>query len=139
MNTYLTMKSSHEKEFNAFPMVFAFSDKQFKEGMEKLGLKVTDTDKVYRSAAGGFYKKTDSPKLVELLNRHTNEMDEAIKADTTGEGFIFDMFDYELANHEYNYTYDDEDTLNSLSISQEDLNTKPAMAHGLKLAKAVQF
>ena len=120
MNDYLSLKNKHEKEFNEFPMVFAFNDEQFKEGMKSLGLKITDTDKVYRGIAGGFYKKTDSKRLKDLLKKHATEMKEAIMADTTGEGFIYDMFNYELANHEYCVTMSIESTIDALGLTIEE-------------------
>ena len=50
MNKYAELMNKQEKEFNDFAnkhMFFAFNQKQFDEGMAKLGLKPTDTDKVY--------------------------------------------------------------------------------------------
>lgn len=134
-NNYFDLKERHQKEFSEFPMIFAFSNKQLKEGMEKLGLKENETYKLYRfGSTGGFYRKTDSPLLKELLKRHAREMQEAIAADTTGEGFIFEMFDYELANHEYCITYDVTDTLESLNLTSEEVKSNPALLHGLKKA-----
>ena len=34
MNTYLKLKNRHEKEFNNFPMFFAFNKKQFEIGCD---------------------------------------------------------------------------------------------------------
>ena len=139
MSTYTTLKTRQEKEFNDFPMFFAFSNKQLEEGMKKIGLELTDTDKIYSAGGGGYYKKTDAIKLKDLLCRHTNEKNEAIKADSTGEGFIFDMFDYELSNHEYCITMDPEPTMDALGISQDDINKSEALQAGLKLAKSNQW
>lgn len=133
-NTYTEMKQRHEKEFNDLPMVFAFSDDQFKKAMAELGLKVTDTDKIYKTPGGGFYKRTDSKRLSDMLNSHTADMDNAIKADTTGEGFIFEMFDYELANHEFCYTGDTEDALNVFGYTQDDIDKDESLSNGLRLA-----
>lgn len=44
------------------------------------------------------------------------------------------MFLYELANHEFAYTYDVEDTLNSLHLTPDDINNNPALKNGLDLA-----
>lgn len=138
METYLQIRDRHLEEGNAFPMVFAFNNKQFAEGMEKLGLKVTDTDKVYKLDGGAFYRKTDSQKLKDLLERHEKEMTEAIESDTTGEGFIFDMFNYELANHEYCITGDIEPTLETLGFTLEDIKKDPKLIAGLKKGIANQ-
>ena len=58
----------------------------------------------------------------------------AIAADTTGDGFIFDMFVYELANHEYCITYDLEDTLDALGLTPEEVNADKRLSHGLNKA-----
>ena len=135
MNRYRAMKERHRKDIADFPMFFAFSDKQFAEGMEKLGLKPTDTKSIYRLGdTGGFYRKSDAEQLLQMLIRHEREMQEAIAEDTTGEGFIFDMFFYELANHEYCITYDYEDTLGSLGLTSEEIRDNTALSAGLKLA-----
>lgn len=47
MNAYKVLKEKRQQEVNSFPIAFAFSDQQFDEGMRKLGLNPTDTDKVY--------------------------------------------------------------------------------------------
>ncbi len=139
MNTYLKMKKKHEAEFNAFPIVYAFNQQQFNEGMKKLGLKSTDTDMVFKSGGGGFYKKTDSKKLRELLDSLSKEMEDAIKGDLTGNGFIFEMFNHELSNHEYCITNDLTDTLEALDITIEKINDTPALRIGLDLAISNQY
>lgn len=36
--TYVQMKERHQKEVNEFPMMWAFNNDQFAQGMKKLGL-----------------------------------------------------------------------------------------------------
>ena len=95
MNKYEQLKNKQQEEINDFPMVFAFDNNQFKEGMEKLGLTENDTDKVCRAYAGGFIRKTDSKSLHSMFKRFDDEMDIAMKNDPTGENFIKDMFKFE--------------------------------------------
>lgn len=76
--SYLELKKKHQKEFNEFPMFFAFNQKQFDEGMHTLGLKPNQIDKIYKFAGGGFYRKTDSKTLIELLNRFHREEKKAM-------------------------------------------------------------
>lgn len=134
MNKYREMKERNQKEVNNFPIQFAFSDEQFKEGMEKLGLTENDIDKVVPTVGGGFIRKTDVKAYKEMINRQYNERKEAINNDLTGEGFIYDMFKEELANHEYGYTYELDDTLDSLGFTIDDINNNPNLKHGLELA-----
>lgn len=133
-NTYLVLKQKHQEEVNNFPMVFAFNNKQFEEAMAKLGLTATDTDKIHSIGGGGYIRKTDSAALSELLDRHDKEMKEAIDSDTSGNGFIFDMFSYELANHEYNYTGEIGPTLDALGLTIDEINACDKLLYGLKKA-----
>ena len=140
MNDYLELKRRHQEEINAFPMAFAFNKKQFAEGMIKLGLEPTDTDKIFKFGdTGGFYRREHSEALISMLDRHEQEKWEAIHNDTTGEGFIFQMFDYELANHEYIITGQVDDTLRAVGISPEEVEKTPQLKHGLEKAQAAQF
>lgn len=139
MNAYLKMKSKHQERVNNFPMFFAFSKKQFAEGMEKLGLKPDDTDKIYSlGGTGGYYRKTDTKLLRDMFARNNQEMKDAVSNDKTGEGFIYDMFSYELANHEYSYTGDISDTLDALNLTLDDIKDNPSLKAGLKKAMQAQ-
>ena len=135
MNKYYELKQKQEKERNGFPMFFAFNKKQFKEGMEKLGLNSNDIDKIYNIGYGGFIRKKDSEKFTGLFDKHNKEMRSAINSDTTGEAFIFDMFSYELANHEYIITCSLADTLDALDLTLEEVNNNKLLLKGLNLAK----
>lgn len=44
------------------------------------------------------------------------------------------MFLYELANHEYGYTGELEDTLDALGYTAEDINADKRLLHGLERA-----
>ena len=134
MNKYLELRERQQAEVDSFPMFFAFNRNQFDEGMRSLGLKPSDTKKIYSIGAGGFIRKTDSDALHEMLDRHADEMMAAIDADKTGDGFIFDMFNYELANHEYNYTHDPEPTLDSLGLTMEIVKADNRLLHGWRKA-----
>jgi len=139
MNNYLTMKQQHQKEFNEFPFMFAFSNSQFEEGMKKLELDPKDTDKIYSIGGGGYIKKTDSDLLDEMTDRHDKEFKNAIAEDLTGEDFIFQMFDYELSNHEFTYTGSITDTLNALGITREEIATNESLTNGLDKAIKSQW
>ena len=134
MNEYEQIKTRHNKEINTLPIFWAYSIKQFNEGMEKFGLEPTDTGKIYKLQGGGYYRRTDAKILSDMFARHEKEMSEAIGRDKTGEGFIFNMFDDELSNHEYIYTHSTEDTLEVLGLSIEDIEQNPALISGLKRA-----
>lgn len=134
MNKYTELKSKHQKEVDAFPFGFAFNQKQFDEMMEKWGLAPTDTDKIYKIGGGGFVRKSDADAMDEMFARHESECKVAMQDDE----YLFQMFDYELANHEYGYTGDLEDTLDALGLTMDEINADPRMANALKKAIAAQ-
>lgn len=135
MNKYEELKRRHEDEVNALPIRFAFGTKQFSEMMEKWGISPDDTDKIYKLGdTGGFYLRKDAELIRETFYKHERELNEAIDADKTGDGFIYDMFLYELRNHEYCITYDYEDTLYALDFTYEDLEKNPNLKHGIDKA-----
>lgn len=134
MNRYAEMKQRQQQEFSAFPMQFAFSDKQFVEGMAALGLEPTDTDKVYKAPGGGFYRREDGQRLKEMMDRFDRELQEAIAADETGECFIYEMFLTELNNHEFGYTMDTEEALDALGYTADEVLSDPRLKRGIEKA-----
>lgn len=70
----------------------------------------------------------------EMFERHTQAIQDAINEDKTGEGFILDMFNSELANHEFSYTGDLTDALDALGMSLDEIRASDLLIHGLKLA-----
>lgn len=133
-NMYIKLKNKHQKEFNEFPIKFAFTTEQFKNGMKELGLKESDTDKIYPIYGGGFIRKLDKHRFENMCDKHYKEIQEEIINDTTGENFIRDMFLEELSNHEYGYTRDIEPTLNALALTINDIEKNENIKRGLELA-----
>lgn len=135
MNTYKQLKDKHQKEIDAFPLGAAFNNQQFAEMMQKWNLKVEDTDKILSIGGGCYIRKSDKTTFFEMFNRHKKEIKDAIAADKTGDGFIYDMFYYELANHEYCITYDLDETLDALNLTAEQVNADKRLLHGLYKAE----
>lgn len=135
MNAYTELQKKHHDELHTFPCFFAYNTEQFADGMKSLGLRPkTDIKLICRGIAGMYYRKSDSPRLKEMLDRHTKEELDAIKADSTGEGYILDMFSEELANHEYGYTRDLSETLDALGLTMDQVRASETLLHGLQKA-----
>lgn len=135
MNRYAELRQRQQEEFNALPLGFAFGQKQFDEMMRGWGLDPEkDTDKIYSIGAGGYVQKKDAELLHETHKRLDEEMEAAIAADETGEGFIYEMFLYELDNHEFGYTMDTEDTLDALGYTAEQVLADPRLKRGIEKA-----
>ncbi len=135
MNAYKQLKDKHQKEMDAFPLSAAFSNEQFEKMMQKWGLSVDDTDKICSLGAGCFIRKSDKETFFNMLKKFENETKAAIAADKTGNGFIYDMFYYELANHEYCITYEYDETFDALGLTEEQIYADKRLLHGLKKAE----
>ncbi len=135
-NRYAVLRKRQQEEFDKLPLGFAFSNKQFDEMMKRWGLDPDkDLDKIYRIPGGGFVQKKDHALLHETMERHQRETEEAIAADPDGTGFVYEMFLYEMDNHEYGYTGDMEDTLNALGMTIEEIAASEKLMAGLEKAK----
>lgn len=132
--TYQQLVDKQQKEVNEFPLGAAYNKKQFEEMMAKWNLKPTDTDQITTIMNGVFIRKSDIPAYIELVNKLHNETQKAIKNDETGDGFVYQMFAYELDNHEYSVTYGLEETLDALGYTIEDIQNDRKLSHGLKKA-----
>jgi hypothetical protein len=119
---YHQLKAKHQKEYNelseAQGVFYAFSDKQFKEGLQKLGLTEETAKSKISSIGGGGYMITDKVQsIADWSDRKYDEMQEALK----GEEFLLEALTYELCNHEYCITGDSRDALQALGLEAKDI------------------
>lgn len=132
MESYHEMKEHQQKEFNAFPLAFAFNEDQFEQGMNRLGLDVSETDKVYGIGAGGFMRKSDSEAFHEMLDRLHKETHDAFM--NNGQEWAEKAFYYELTNHEYCITLDTEPALYDCGFSLDEVKAVPHLWKALRRA-----
>lgn len=126
-NKYTEMKNRHQAETNALPMKFAFSKEQLTKMIEEFGVPTSEL----RHLGMGTYAKASDVKLIsETFDRHANEVTEAMK----NSKFAYDAFRYELANHEYGYTGEVEDTLESLGLTYEQVQADEVLKKALQRA-----
>lgn len=114
---YLDFKKRQQKEFEDFPIAYAFNDKQLEEALEKLGATKDECVSVF--GHGDVVKRENAKALIKLLERHTRELREKLKED---EEFAEAAFLYEMDNHEYAINWSaDEDVLDCFSLDREML------------------
>jgi hypothetical protein len=133
MNRYCEMMDRQQKEFNNFPNGAAFSDEQLELVEQKLGVDKKDLVCV---GYGMFICKSDLNAFKQMMANFKIEFDKAIEDDETGDGFVYDMFKYELENHEYCITCDIEETANALGFTVDEIFDNPKLSYGC--AKAVR-
>ena len=114
---YLDLKERQQKEFEDFPIAYAFNDEQLKEALEKLGATKEECVSVF--GHGDIVKRENAKPLIDMLDRHTKERHKKMRDD---EEFAYAAFLYEMGNHEYaiNWTAD-EDVLDCLSLNWDKL------------------
>ena len=142
MNRYDELKQKHQKEYDKFAkgrIFYAFNAEQFEKGLKEINFDKTSGEKLVpikigSYATGAYIRKSHSSELNDLFMKQNKELEQAIENDPTGDGFIFDMFDSELSNHEYNYTYDPSDALSACGIDMKDLNANERLTHGFEKA-----
>ena len=136
METYKQMKDRHQAEVNALPLAFAFSRNQYREKLAEWNITEEEAKAgaIIGIGGGGFIRSGDKDLVIGTFERIHDEEQAAIKADQDGTGFIYEMFLYELNNHEYSYTGDISETLDALSITADDLENSEALRNGLKKA-----
>ena len=114
---YLDFKKRQQKEFEDFPIAYAFNDKQLEEALEKLGATKDECVSVF--GHGDIVKRENAKALIKLLERHTKELREKLKED---EEFAEAAFLYEMDNHEYAINWDgDADVLDCFSLDWDML------------------
>lgn len=118
---YVEFKEKRQKEIDKLPMYFAFSDKQFKELMAKLGYDSEDKflKDITSIGGGSIIFKKDIELIMNTFKRIDKELSEKLKNDE----FLESAFIYELGNHEYCITCDISDTLDALDISYDEYKT----------------
>ncbi len=135
-NLYREFKDRQAKEYDEFytnskGIFYAFGNEQFKEGMESIGLTENDTDKIYSGGSGIYYKKEVAKELKIFLDKQVEEMDQAKKDDN----FLYDMFYYEMGNHEYGYTRDLTDTIEACDFTIEEIENDERILNILEKAR----
>lgn len=122
---YLDLKKRHEKEFEEFPIAYAFNDKQLEEALAKLN--ATKEEVVTVFGHGDIVKRENVKALIALLERHEQELHQRLKDDVE---FAEAAFLYEMDNHEYAINWSaDEDTLAAFNINFDFIRK-----HGLQMA-----
>ena len=135
MNDYQKMRNRHQQEFNMLPLGFALNQKQFNEMMRGWGLHPErDVKELTCIGNCGYIQKKDVELLRQTSARHKEELAAAIESDTTGDGIIFQMFYRELKNHEYRYTGDADDTLDTLNYTMEQVQSDQRLYRGFQQA-----
>ena len=134
MESYEAMQKRHQQEVNAFPMKWAFNNRQLEQGMRELGLNPSQTNEIVGIGGGGFIRRSDKQAFIDMFKRQNAEQKAALAAQKTGDEYAYQMFLHELGNHEYVITGDLSDTLDACGLSAEQINNDPKLRKALARA-----
>lgn len=134
MESYEAMQKRHQQEVNAFPMKWAFNNRQLEQGMRELGLNPSQTNEIVSIGGGGFIRRSDRQAFIDMFKRQNAEQKAALAAQKTGDEYAYQMFLHELGNHEYVITGDLSDTLDACGLSAEQINNDPKLRKALARA-----
>lgn len=135
MNRYAEMRERHRKEFGELPIGFAFDNGQYAEMLRKWGLEPgRDNGKVISIGFGGYIQRKDFQDYHSMLSRQESETREAVRGDDTGEGFIYEMFATELADHEFGCTMDADDALDAVGLKWDQVQGDSRLKRGFDKA-----
>jgi hypothetical protein len=124
MNRYQKLREEIQKEADGFPMFFAYSMKQFGEGLAKLGLDMTRLDELARVPHGGYLLREDLPRLKAMMDGFDKKLADALK----DEDFLMEALVYELNNHECCYTHEHKPALDALGLKEADVPARILVA-----------
>lgn len=125
MNQYKQLKDKQCTALNNFFKAngfFAFSEKQYQEGKEKINFK-QGVDKLIQLPGNGFILSNKINELNKLQQDHENELEAAMQDND----FLYDAFKYELNNHEYCYSYDNDTPLAMLNLTLSEVESDPRL------------
>lgn len=135
MNEYRNMNNRQSEELRTIPSNFAFTEEMIKERIRAHGLAPSDTDRICIVAdTGVFYLGDNAIRYREMRSRHQREREDAIAADKSGFGFIYQMFLATLNDREYAFTENTDEALEALGYSTADIEADPRLKRGLKKA-----
>lgn len=114
---YLDLMKKHQDELSAFPIAYAFDEKQLEEALEKLGAKKDEC--VTYLGIGDVMKRDDVPAFEEMMKRHNKELHEFLQDKELAEA----AFLYEMDNHEYAINWSgDADVLACFNLNEKLLH-----------------
>ncbi|MBK3975982.1 hypothetical protein, partial [Staphylococcus aureus] len=108
-NLYVEFKKRKRKKINDFDMFFAFDNKQLENGLEKLNV---NKNEIVSIGMNGFIRKSDVQKFKNMLNNFKEEHTKNMKNDD----YVYHMFKYQMAYHDYIISYDDEEILDVCNV-----------------------
>ena len=136
MNRYKKLKDMHTLEKNVLPFFFiGLNEEQFNAMIRSFGLQPDDLDAFYDIALSDFDEREYS-WIEDMFVGYGAAMQRAIHDDETGDGFIYEMFLYELENHDFVHTNNLTDVLHELLLSADEIIANKRLLHGLRKALA---
>lgn len=132
---YYNFKEKNNKALHDFiskNVFFAFSQEQFKEGLEKFNIKEEEVkDKLYRYVGGGYILKSAVKEEKQILKRQHRIQNKYLNNFKN----LVDALEYEMNNHECGYTGNYSEGLYALGFSRKDLENNKKLCKAYVIAR----
>lgn len=132
---YYDFKEKNNKVFHNFisrNVFFAFSQEQFKEGLEKFNIKEEEAkDKLYRYVGGGYILKSAVEEEKQILKRQHRLQNKYLNNFKN----LVNALEYEMNNHECGYTGNYSEGLYALGFSRKDLENNKRLRKAYVIAR----
>ena len=138
--SYAELKHKHSEEMEAFThknCIWAFSNEQFQNALDKLGITKEQFQEQYVGfLGGGVIRKDAVDEWKELNKRQTKELHHRMETDHK---FAVQAFNYELSNYETFLSYRFEEAFCALGYSGKDVNENEHLLKAYKEAKKIYW
>lgn len=121
LETYSQFSKRRQEEHDAFSkenIFYAFTNSQLDEALAERNIRpevaAVVLDKI---PCGGFILRDKKDEYLLLLERFAKELETRLE----DQEFMLDALVYELSNHEYGYTLDPTDALESLGLRRDQV------------------
>ena len=126
--TYAQLSARHSKLYNALPVMFCFGQDQYDKMIKKHN--ISKDNKITSIGHGGYILSKDKTLYLDTISKMNTETECAMN----NPKYLYDMFYYELGNHEFQITCDLEPTLDACGLTRGELT--PMQGEALRQAQS---
>lgn len=131
---FVNHRDATANDFHSKNSFWAFSKKDFVEGMRGLGLGETDYKLIVKIDNCGFMLKDKVDEYKSMYKSFDQLLSDSINGDKSGDGFIYSMFNAELSNYEYCITGDPLPSIYALNLTMDDIKRNKVLLRGYNKA-----
>lgn len=138
MNKYIEFKNKEHEIYNNMPYIrYAFGEEQIIKVFNEWGLKYPKhRDKVTSLfGAGDIIQKKDLPLFNQWKRENLDSLQQEKQELLKDREFVYDMFMYELGNHEWQLSYNNNEVLYACGLTRKNIENNYLFAECWETSK----